>query len=1111
VKTHVRVWMAVSIVLSLTWLLKSQPRLTQEDAYRQTNLGVAYLERYDYKAAAEAFRQALRIDSALAIAKLDLALAQLYAGSLDEAAINASAAVVVLPQSPHVHFVAGLVSRAAGRTAEAVASFERVLEIDPQDVGSHIQLAQIHAAERRYREATALFEAALSREPFNATAAYGLATALIRGGQRAEGEAAMARFQALRDNPAAITYSSTYMEQGRYGEALASSGLEAELVDSTVPRANFSDATAIVFGGDEARGRASLLDVDHDGDLDALLAGPAGLTLLTNEGGRFARRRTIDSSSGDASGSIGGDYDNDGRADLLVIGAVNRLYRQQPNGTFNVVPMTPDGAGPEPPVKTAALLDIDHDGDLDIFLSPPNRVLRNNGKGTFTDTTAVTGLAGTAPITAVIPTDYDNARDVDLLLIPSSGVPALFANRRDGTFQDVASQAGLPGEGAYTAGTTGDLNKDGAPDFVFARSGAPAIVAMSMSDKRFVLTPAPDATAGATAVQLFDYDNDGLLDLLAFMPTGPKLWRHLGASWSDVTTAALPTALSAPGDVPVTMTIGDVDRDGDYDVIANFESGRLRFWRNNEPADSARPVAVRVRLDARVSNRSAVGAKVELRAGSLRHRFESSAATPPAAPADVVFGIGRRSRADVVRVLWPSGILQAELNPDREVTIVELNRKPSSCPFLFTWNGKRFEFATDFMGGGELGYWLAPGVRSVPDPDEYVRLRGDQLAARNGRYELRITNELEEALFVDRVQLVAVAHPAGVDVYPNEGLRSPGERRPFTIYTTRLPHPPAAAIDHHGHDVLDNLRSIDRQYVDDFRLEPIQGYAEEHSLTLDLGIVAPGSPLRLLLTGWTDYAFSSDNAAAHQAGLPFHPPFLQMKDPDGAWQTIMPELGIPVGRPQTVAVDLTRHVPRLGGHIEVRVVTSLRIYWDQILVDTSSSARYSVVRLDPLDAQLRWRGFSAEILRGGVGPVGYDYERVSDENPWKTMPGRYTREGNVKALLTAVDDVFVVSAPGDEIALLFDASRLPALPEKWTRTFLLYADGFSKEMNLHSSSPDRLDPLPFHSMSEYPYRPPEHYPRSPSHDRYRAEYNTRRIGGPLPPLMLTQPILLSIR
>ena len=117
--------------------------------------------------------------------------------------------------------------------------------------------------------------------------------------------------------------------------------------------------------------------------------------------------------------------------------------------------------------------------------------------------------------------------------------------------------------------------------------------------------------------------------------------------------------------------------------------------------------------------------------------------------------------------------------------IEELDRKPSSCPYLYTWNGERFEFITDFLGGGEMGYWLAPGMRNTPDPDEYVRIDADRLRPRNGRYELRITNELEESLFLDRVQLVAVAHPRDVTVHPNEGLVP--EPRPFTLYSSRGP------------------------------------------------------------------------------------------------------------------------------------------------------------------------------------------------------------------------------------------------------------------------------------------------------------------------------------
>ena len=500
---------------------------------------------------------------------------------------------------------------------------------------------------------------------------------------------------------------------------------------------------------------------------------------------------------------------------------------------------------------------------------------------------------------------------------------------------------------------------------------------------------------------------------------------------------------------------------------------------------------------------------MELRAGSLLHKVETSSATPAVGPSDVLFGLGPRSRADVVRVLWPAGILQAETEVPAAVapssaavmSIAELDRKPSSCPFLYTWNGTRFEFVTDFMGGGEMGAWSAPGAHDRPDSDEYVRIGQEQLQMRNGRYDLRVTNELEEALFVDRLQLVGVAHPAGVDVYPNEGLRSSGRRQPFALYTVRAPHAPRRAIDEHGHDVLDQIARIDRRYVDDFRLEPIRGYAQEHAVTLQVDLGA-ARRLLLLLTGWTDYAFSSDNVAAHQAGLRSKPPAVQLRDGSGVWQTVVPEIGLPVGRPQTIVVDLTRALAgRSPGAVEVRIVTTLRVYWDRMLVDTSEPAPFSIERIDPRDAALRWRGFSAETTPDGAEPFGYDYERVSTGAPWKTMPGQYTRTGDVVPLLSAIDDQFVVSAPGDEIALSFDGTALGALPAGWTRTYLLYADGFSKEMNLHSSSPDRLEPLPFHGMSRYPYPPPEHYPATPAHDRYRATYNTRIIGGPIPPLL----------
>ena len=144
-------------------------------------------------------------------------------------------------------------------------------------------------------------------------------------------------------------------------------------------------------------------------------------------------------------------------------------------------------------------------------------------------------------------------------------------------------------------------------------------------------------------------------------------------------------------------------------------------------------------------------------------------------------------------------------------------------------------------------------------------------------------------------------------------------------------------------------------------------------------------------------------------------------------------------------------------------------------------------------AELRPRGFSAEVTPDGREPFGYDYSRVSEASPWKTLTGRYTRFGDVRELLAGADDMFVVSSPGDELSISFDAAALKPLPRGWARTFLLYAEGYSKEMDINSASPHEVAPLPFRRMKGYPYAAPEAYPSTPAHRAYVERYNTRVV------------------
>lgn len=105
--------------------------------------------------------------------------------------------------------------------------------------------------------------------------------------------------------------------------------------------------------------------------------------------------------------------------------------------------------------------------------------------------------------------------------------------------------------------------------------------------------------------------------------------------------------------------------------------------------------------------------------------------------------------------------------------------------------------------------------------------------------------------------------------------------------------------------------------------------------------------------------------------------------------------------------------------------------------------------------------------------------------------GNYTRYGDVTPLVQGKDDMYVVMHHGDTITLNFEARKLPPLPEGWTRTFLMYAAGFGKDMDLHSAYPDTVEPLPYHGMSGYPFAGP--YPNDPTHRDYLRKYNTRRI------------------
>jgi hypothetical protein len=355
---------------------------------------------------------------------------------------------------------------------------------------------------------------------------------------------------------------------------------------------------------------------------------------------------------------------------------------------------------------------------------------------------------------------------------------------------------------------------------------------------------------------------------------------------------------------------------------------------------------------------------------------------------------------------------------------------------------------------------------------------------------------LEEAVYLDQVRLLAVDHPADLDVYPNEYFASNPPYPDFKVVVSRNAQPPAGASDEHGHNLLPDL--LAHRYVGDFEMSQFQGFAKAHTLTLDLGKPYDGGPLWLLMHGEIEYFTANSMYAASQAKLQPLGPYLEALEANGKWKRVVDDMGFPAGGPRTMTADLSGRLPR--GTQKIRLTTNLQIYWDNILISRTpqaltSGSRPRLTSVQLIHADLEFHGYPYKIEGNPPGNVRYVYEKTSATGPYTRPTGTYTRYGDVLPLLTATDDRLAVFGSGDEVRLDFDPSRLPALPAGWVRDYFFAANGYEKDMDFYAAEGNFVAPLPFLSMGEYPYSPKKKFPMDDAHVNYLLEYNTRHMSG----------------
>ena len=1129
-----------------------------EEAIRHQNLGLAYLEESQPSKAVEAFTSLVELLPDEAIGYGNLAVAHLRLQQADTAEDWVKRGIAVVPNDSQLHFILSEVYQLQGQSELAVEAMKEAVRLAPDELEFRYKLVRHYLGQRNnpeaQREAVRHLQELHNRSPVNVVVLLKLTQGLLAQEQLEAAEKLSQELSRLLGDtdPEKLAYLTQGIDAIRQGDLkLASRNIRifenlhraspryqqgiGELVTDILghPIETFSQGFKARIAAEgsppidvefvdvtEQLGLAdveslppdavdiSLIDYDGDGNLDLYIT-PTG-TLFRNTGGRFTSVRQFQIEEQDVLSPhtvAFADLDKDGTQDFLLQ-TLNRIgiFRVDASGSWGgstLIEYEQASAetGPLHPI------DFDHDGDLDLFADGA-AMYRNNGDETFTNvgdqTFVVTDAdgpnAGQGIPTEVLSADFDDDGDIDIFVIHGEAGCTLYDNLRQGRLRAVTNETGIPRNVRYTAATAGDYDNDGDFD-IFLATADRLHHYQNTGTGSFVDALGPEAGVEGIPpafLKNIDYDNDGFLDVWVGGKDGMFLFRNGGAGefaepypiMENVTLTGDALLQSA-----IAGAVGDYDNDGDLDLFFINSDGQLRALQNNGGNQNN---WIQVRLEGitvgnNKVNRDGIGSKLEIKVGDLYQlRYVSQQVSH--------FGLGAFDEADVVRVVWTNGVPQNVITPQARQQILEKQVLKGSCPFLYVYNGEQYEFVTDLLWRAPLGLVTSMGFVAPDETRDFVKISGQQMQPKSGRYSIQITEELWETAYFDEVKLIAVDHPADADIFVDEQYIPPPFAE-FKVYGVAEKLRPKSAVDHRGKDVSNALQAFDYHYAIEHAPGMYQGVVEPHAIVLDLGDIPNDTPVTLFLTGWIFPTDTSINIAISQNPA-INPSFpsVAVKDQTGEWKTVMDMIGIPAGKNKTITVDLTGKFLSEDRH--VRIKTDMQIYWDMAFFTVGTqSVPMELTTLNPDSADLHYRGFSEMYRPNSHAPHLFDYQKVTIEAQWRDLAGYYTRFGDVSALLQEVDDMYVILNAGDEITVEFDAARLPDLKSGWVRDFILYSDGWDKDGDINTLTSQTVEPLPFHGMSAYPYPKTEHYPDDEAHQQYQREYNTRRVEHRLPPLL----------
>lgn len=1086
-----------SLLLLLTACKKSTDSAgPSTDFLAVMNMGKSQYEKSDFTAAITSFEKAVQQQPTSIDARLNLANALLAAGQPEKVFPHTAQVLGMDPLSGAAHYLAGCAYLRQGKFEDALKSLQQAKDIDKTVNEVSFQLGVAYEGLRNYDDAIAQWRETIEFGPEHPAAYYRLSQVLIRQGETDE---AAALLEKHREVTAGRTIPSdpSFFEQCLHTQMRVPFVLEQP--DERGIEVKFVEVTAEWLpDASSYNGPVGLIDFQRLGQPGLLVIHHDQFRLLTFTNGQFQTAGTPVPAKADGGYTkvLVGDLDNDRYEDAIVLGT-NSSHVLKLGAEGRITDRTLLTGLNELKAVDGELSDLDFTSKLSLVVALPDgqgvRFHRNLGNVMFRDDTAAIGLPTNAfTVTQVTVADWNKDDLPDVIAVGESAT-RVFANQRGGQM----SETNVPSlSAASRCVVVQDLNNDFRPDTA-------KLVGQQLALSYGGLTNVVTLELGGDFQQLetLDYDNDGWLDLLAHGPAGVRVWRNLGARGFVETTSAL--GLAAQGVKQVFAA--DLDNDCDTDLIFVLDGGALKFWRNDGGNQNH---MVKLKAVGNRSNHSGLGTRFELTAGNWRG-MRTVRQTP------LEIGIGKHAQIDSAFVQWTQLRMNVEAiqaGECRVAFITEIEQKQmTSCPYLYAWDGTTFRFVSDFLAAAPIGLPVAPGRIIAADPEELLWI-GDEMMfpAKDGKFVVKLTEELSEVLYLDEVKLVAVDHPAGTEVFSTSKMLPSPPWLPHEIMTlqNRVPLLKATSNTRQGDHGLQSDRSDQSdsfdvterlQHIDNMRVSPeiygdhLRGWAKLQEITLDFGPLDHTKPLVLALNGWLRFGGAMANiAASHRDDLPFPFPTLAVETAEGDWQPVDVRFGTPAGRTKSIIVDLAGKLP--AGAKRLKLTHAFELHWDQIaLFEQAGEERTQIVRLSPSSTDLQYRGFSEDAPLDWTHPTTPIHDRVAATPLIPKVPsGWATRYGAVDELIAEKDNAFVLINGGDALTVEFDATRLPPTPAGYERQFFLWSVGWDKDADYYTVLGDQLEPWPWHGMDDQQYgRQPR--PAFPT-DALMKKYTTRWVG-----------------